>query len=282
MFAVKFFTQENDIDGNLHRKIVKLIRHIAQNGTITEFVNFNQRNLYDLDQLAEQLIDTTARECQIHLKNLFNNEGLLWKVLYGGNFNYFKKAFDNAINRILTVDVEPILTDPPKPVNTLTDEIKQQVFMRDNHQCLCCGKERRRGVSLEVDHIVPVAMGGKNVPSNLQTLCKHCNGIKGVNKIDYRAIVSPLSLPKEMILFDFPNSDYIENYIARVVNHIYHCRAFCSLEYSQRRNGKHYETWVINLYNGNNPQWLEQYSAELLEHINNELFWDNVKKIIIR
>jgi hypothetical protein len=84
-----------------------------------------------------------------------------------------------------------------------------------------------------------------------------------------------------MILFDCSNSDDINHYIARVVNHIYHCRAFCSLEYSTRSNGKYYETWKINLYNGNNPQWLEQDLAKLLEHINNELGWDNVKEIVI-
>ena len=86
--------------------------------------------------------------------------------------------------------------------NVLTDEIRQQVYKRDNYQCLCCGKERRRGVPLEIDHILPIAMGGKNVPSNLQTLCKQCNGIKGVNEIDYHSIVTPLNSPKDMILFN--------------------------------------------------------------------------------
>jgi 5-methylcytosine-specific restriction endonuclease McrA len=38
--------------------------------------------------------------------------------------------------------------------------------------------------------------GWENVPSNLQTLCKQCNGLKGVNEIEYRSVVSPLSKPK--------------------------------------------------------------------------------------
>jgi hypothetical protein len=65
-----------------------------------------------------------------------------------------------------------------------------------------------------------------------------------------------------------------------VVNHIYHCRTFCSLDYSVRRNGKNYETWQIHLYNGNNPEWLELYVDKLLGFEKNELEWEHVKKIV--
>lgn len=39
---------------------------------------------------------------------------------------------------------------------------------------------------LSLDHIVPLAEGGKSNSDNLQTLCKKCNCAKGVNTIDYR------------------------------------------------------------------------------------------------
>jgi 5-methylcytosine-specific restriction endonuclease McrA len=284
-YTNKFFNAtEDNLDGNLYSNMSKIIRHIAQNGSEPEFLNFNDRNVYDLDRIATDLIDTPPRECHTYLKNLFNNEGKLWKILYG-DFLYFKKAFDHAINRILIGDKEvaqPSLIDTIEKPNVLTDEIRQQVYMRDNFQCLCCGKERRRGVSLEIDHILPVAMGGKNVPSNLQTLCRQCNGIKGVNEINYRSNVSPLNSPKEMKLFAITDSDEIQNVISRIVNHIYHCKAFCNLEYSQRKNGKNYHTWNMNLYNGNNPQWLEENLARLLEYIKYELGWEQVGEIIVR
>jgi len=282
--AEQFFgEEEDDIDGHLFTNIIGIIRHIAQNGSKPEFLNFNERSVYDLDRIALEFVHTPHIECITHLKNQFNDEGLLWKILYG-DFMNFKKAFDQSMNRVLFgPEDERIIDDinPPESSTILTEEIRQQIYKHDNYQCLCCGKERRRGVSLEIDHILPIAMGGKNIPSNLQTLCKQCNGIKGVNEINYRSIVSPLSSPKEMQLFDSKSSDYIQNVISRIVNHIYHCRAFCNLEYSQRKNGKNYSTWVINLYNGNNPTWLENNLPKLLEYVRNDLGWDNVEVILV-
>lgn len=47
-----------------------------------------------------------------------------------------------------------------------------RVFQRDLFQCRIC---RKSGVEFEVDHIVPVALGGTNGMENLQTLCVACN-----------------------------------------------------------------------------------------------------------
>lgn len=284
-YANVFFRYEEDnFDGNLYANITEIIRHMAQNETKPVFLNFNERNIYDLDRIALEIINLPPRESVAYLKNLFNNEGYLWKVLYK-NFLYFKKAFDHAVNRIVMGPEEVAQPDEINPVeigSILTEDIKQQVYKRDNMKCLCCNKERRRGVSLEIDHILPIAMGGKNTPSNLQTLCKQCNGIKGVNEIDYRSIISPLNLPKEMVLFETTASDDMENMIARIVNHIYHCKAFCNLEYSQRSNGKNYNTWIINLFNGNNPEWLERELPILLKFVQQELGWDNVEQIFVQ
>jgi hypothetical protein len=41
-------------------------------------------------------------------------------------------------------------------------------------KCACCGTD----ATLELDHIIPKAKGGKNTPRNLQLLCKRCNHSK--------------------------------------------------------------------------------------------------------
>lgn len=63
-------------------------------------------------------------------------------------------------------------------------EVREYVFNRDNHQCQSCGKNRLE-TKLSIDHIIPLAKGGSNDISNLQTLCFQCNREK-TDKIDPR------------------------------------------------------------------------------------------------
>jgi hypothetical protein len=55
------------------------------------------------------------------------------------------------------------------------DALRAKIFERDGWRCLRCGSAQ----DLEIDHIFPVALGGDNAESNLQTLCKSCNSSKG-------------------------------------------------------------------------------------------------------
>jgi 5-methylcytosine-specific restriction endonuclease McrA len=49
-----------------------------------------------------------------------------------------------------------------------------------------CNKESGKYGNISRDHILPLALGGKHVISNLQPLCLRCNIKKGVTHIDYR------------------------------------------------------------------------------------------------
>lgn len=61
----------------------------------------------------------------------------------------------------------------------MTPILRKQIMERDHYTCQRCGKYMPDEVGLHIDHIVPVARGGKTVPSNLQVLCSKCNGAKG-------------------------------------------------------------------------------------------------------
>lgn len=59
-------------------------------------------------------------------------------------------------------------------------EVRKYVFERDRYQCQSCGKPSKE-TNLTIDHIIPLARGGSNDVSNLQTLCRQCNQRKKHN-----------------------------------------------------------------------------------------------------
>ena len=60
----------------------------------------------------------------------------------------------------------------------IPQEIMDNVWNRDNGQCVECGSKE----NLEFDHIIPFSKGGANTYRNLQLLCRSCNAKKS-NKI---------------------------------------------------------------------------------------------------
>ena len=62
--------------------------------------------------------------------------------------------------------------------NLMSDSIRYDVLKRDNFKCTICGRTAADGIKLHVDHIMPIAKGGKTEMSNLRTLCNQCNSGK--------------------------------------------------------------------------------------------------------
>jgi hypothetical protein len=67
----------------------------------------------------------------------------------------------------------------------MSRSLRLTILERDNFTCRGCGASPSRGdkVRLHVDHIVPIAKGGKTEPQNLHTLCEDCNLGKGTRII---------------------------------------------------------------------------------------------------
>lgn len=57
----------------------------------------------------------------------------------------------------------------------VSDSLRYDILNRDNFTCVLCGASARQGARLHIDHIIPIAKGGKSIPSNLRTLCERCN-----------------------------------------------------------------------------------------------------------
>ena len=286
LLVLFFDADEDGFDGLLTENIIKLIRHIAQNGNKPEFIDFKDRDLYDLDRLADELLNTPPLEADTMLNKIYHDSKLHWAFFYKG-FDNFMDAYYKAQKRILAIrrgkPAPVVISSLDNDDDILTDAMKEQVFTRDNFTCQCCGKRQRKGVSLNADHIKPISMGGRNAVSNLQTLCKYCNSKKGVNEIDYRVNITPMRQPKDNLkLHPSTGSDYCENAISRIVNDFYHCKAMCKLNYHQRKNGQYYYKWEVVLYKGNDPLWLTKYANELLNYINSTPGWEHVQSVIIK
>ena len=59
----------------------------------------------------------------------------------------------------------------------VSNRLRFAILERDHKRCRKCGSR----YNLEIDHIIPISKGGKSTYDNLQTLCHHCNYLKGNN-----------------------------------------------------------------------------------------------------
>jgi hypothetical protein len=66
---------------------------------------------------------------------------------------------------------------------SISRRLRFQILRRDNHACRYCGASAP-DVMLEVDHVVPRALGGRDEPSNLVAACDDCNGGEGALPVD--------------------------------------------------------------------------------------------------
>jgi HNH endonuclease len=65
----------------------------------------------------------------------------------------------------------------------ISKRLRYEILRRDNHACRYCGAAAP-DVKLTVDHVIPVALGGTDDPSNLVTACVSCNAGKSASSPD--------------------------------------------------------------------------------------------------
>ena len=65
----------------------------------------------------------------------------------------------------------------------VSKRLRYEVLRRDNHACRYCGASAP-DAKLTVDHVIPIALGGTDDPSNLVTACQPCNAGKSASSPD--------------------------------------------------------------------------------------------------
>lgn len=105
----------------------------------------------------------------------------------------------------------------------VTKRTRFEILRRDNHTCQYCG-EKSPNVTLHIDHVMPVALGGDDKPGNLVTACKDCNAGKAsiqpdsplVEALSAQAAAYALGMVDKMTRFraDIESlDDYIEQFL---------------------------------------------------------------------
>jgi hypothetical protein len=84
------------------------------------------------------------------------------------------EAKKTKVKKMMTIQGKKLIK---KYKREIPMRIRLKVLKRDGFRCKLCGKSPaiERGVVLHIDHILPIAKGGKTAYENLQTLCKECN-----------------------------------------------------------------------------------------------------------
>jgi hypothetical protein len=164
-WVAEFFDRElDDIGNTLELDLIRIARHIAQKQAKPQFYSFEEREKYDLDEIARKRLPYNALDNDKFLQQDFGKAGNLWKIFYK-SYQRFATAFDGATRRVLHKQhhgSELPVTPPSKPrrKRELSESEKAQVKIRDNHRCLCCGA-KGKGIRLEIDHIFATIWAAK-------------------------------------------------------------------------------------------------------------------------
>jgi 5-methylcytosine-specific restriction enzyme A len=87
-----------------------------------------------------------------------------------------------SINRELKGKASAQLTDDTitrtlrRP--TFSTSFRLSLFLKRKGTCAACAQKIEAGKVWDIDHILPLALGGTNEPHNLQILCKPCHQSK--------------------------------------------------------------------------------------------------------
>lgn len=269
-----FFSDiQNHFGSDLDRDIFGICRHMAQNNSPPAFFKFEERENHDLDRIAKEHVDRNLglREQNQELQTEYERDDRYWKAIYP-SYSHFKSQYDGCVNRILNPPTPGshgavIIYHPPPPIH---QELKRRVKTRDGYRCLCCGTKNES--QLQVDHIKPKYRGGPDDIENLQTLCKVCNGLKGIEYINFRDTKTNLTMPPEALpTFEMPAGSFVNDinrwkyFLQKTVNFFYQCGAVNEIVIHEV--GYYLDHWQIRLNSGNDPKWLEPHIPGLLKLI---------------
>ncbi len=96
----------------------------------------------------------------------------------GSGSGYYNTPHNHLVSEIIEwlakTASRQTLASPDGASRVIPQEIKIEVWQRDQGRCVECGAQEY----LEFDHVIPFSMGGATSVNNLQLLCRKCNSSK--------------------------------------------------------------------------------------------------------
>jgi hypothetical protein len=179
-----------------------IIRHYLQTGERPAYIELADRSRLDIDGLAnhvvqEEMSDLAKRD---YLARQWMDNETLWQAFFGHKQRSFIQEVDHAIQRALYPELfeadKPSVIHPPRDIEdlslfeirqvnpalyqSLSESVYDEARRKDGmYVCALSGftsPERRK---FEIDHIEPMANGGKTVRENLRLLERSVNRALG-------------------------------------------------------------------------------------------------------
>ena len=143
---------------------------------------------YQIPTLTDDQINQIVNRCKSEMFSQYNLELLGKSISNKIQTNLLEEVLENIkkhqseiIENEVSYGREPTAEEKKRERNKMTDKLRTTILTRDNYTCKNCGLSRHQEphLCLHVDHIIPIAKGGKTHEKNLQTLCWECNLKKG-------------------------------------------------------------------------------------------------------
>lgn len=111
---------------------------------------------------------------------------------------------------------------------TVSRRLRFEILRRDGHTCRYCGA-KAPDVTLTVDHVIPVTLGGGDEPNNLVTACQPCNAGKSsipadaalVEEVDATALLFAKALERaaairrqDVALFEIATEYFYDEWVS--------------------------------------------------------------------
>jgi predicted restriction endonuclease len=139
--------------------------NVVQQDLIIEFFKKNP----DRDIKHPEVVDWVVETYKKRTGNVFRDPDRAIRKLSQTGF------LIKIAKGIYRYDPKKVLT---RELQDFTVAQKEAILKRDSYKCVICGRGKRDGVDLHVDHIKPKDLDGEATIENGQTLCAQHNFIK--------------------------------------------------------------------------------------------------------